>query len=180
MPRYMNAKSSDLHADAEQKTVNISEAELAAAAAAHKVPLDQAGPWAEHDRACIRWKHRVFELLMDMLCTPTRYAAAMEKLRRAKYVRPSSHDYIAAFDSALESVRADLLDMAPHGLGGVWVTNEIMGQHGNRLRFDIIHELACGGWLPMRPPSPNAQARKRDPQTDAERQARAEELAGTL
>lgn len=133
-----------------------------------------------HDRACIRWTYRVLELLMDMLCTPTRSAAAMKKLRRAEYGHPSSQDDMAAFDSALESVRAELLDMAPHGLGGVGVTHDIMGQHGNQLRFDIIHERACGGWFPMQPSSPNAQARTRDPQTEAERHARAEELACTL
>lgn len=167
------------HDDAMPSASVHSKDALSAAATRYRVPIEAAGIWCDYEAAMSQWFHRCGSILMDMLTTPERYLTDMFRRFAAKhkYRMPAMDE--DRWREALDDNRRELLAMNP-GWSFLAIAAAINGDMGSRRDTHTMTRMANLGWLPRRPSRPDATARRRDPQTEAERDARAEAIVDDL
>ena len=161
------ARHVETNADAPTASATHHPDVLAHIAKAYKVSAAEAPTWLEYDeRRCVWW-HRVGLLLMDLLASPASYLK--EAIRCATIKRggiPPTPEWVARWRSDIAALRSEIMAEFP-GRGPMWVSNQILGMHGNgRPDWLTIRALIHGHWLPRKPPTPAeiaSREHRRDP-----------------
>lgn len=121
----------------------------------YKVGASEAPAWEVYDWRRATWWHRTGLLLTELLCSPERYVAEAVRCMKEKHggVSPTP-EWIAAWQLDAIAVRTEIMAAFP-GRGPVWVSNQILGMHGNgKPDWLLLRSLIHDGFLPRKPMTP--------------------------